>query len=240
MNLILFDAEETDKPIPLQDERAQHILNLLKLKPGDRLRVGLLNGPKGCAFFRRAGSDGLILDFTWEEQVEPPPDPLTLIIGLSRPHTNQKILQQAAAIGVRRMLFVRTELGEGSYAASKLWVSGEYKRHLILGAQQARSTHIPVVEFGTPLWIAMHLVEDISQKIVLHHDEGAPRLTRINILKDESIVLAIGAERGWTENEMAMFRRNGFSPAMIGDRVLRTETAVVAALTLVKAAIGAW
>ncbi|MBN1560273.1 16S rRNA (uracil(1498)-N(3))-methyltransferase [candidate division KSB1 bacterium] len=240
MNLILFDEKEIDKPLPLQDERAQHILNLLKLKSGDRLRVGLLNGPKGCALFRRTSSEGLVLDFTWDERVEPPPEPITLIIGLSRPHTNQKILQQASAIGVKRMLFVRTELGEGSYAASKLWTSGEYRRHLILGAQQARSTYIPVVEFGTPLWIAMHLVEDIPQKIVLHHDEGASRLTQMNIVNDKAIVLAIGAERGWTETEMAMFHRNKFSPATIGDRVLRTETAVVAALTLVKAAIGAW
>jgi len=54
------------------------------------------------------------------------------------------------------------------------------------------------------------------------------------------IVLAIGSERGWTDKELELFRQSHFRTAGMGTRVLRTETAVVSALALVKAAIGAW
>ena len=240
MNLILFEQSEIEHPLPITDERAQHILNILKLHPGDQLRVGLVNGPKGSAIFRSQTNTSLSFDFQWDDHEEAPPDPITLIIGLSRPHTNQKILQQAAAMGVKRVLFVRTETGEGSYAASKLWSTGEYKRHLLLGAQQARSTRIPVVEYGSPLWIAMHLVEDIPQKIALHNSDTASSFAGLTFDRDHGIVLAIGAERGWSDKEIALLQRNGFKLARFGDRILRTETAVVSALALTKAAMGAW
>ena len=240
MNLILFEKHELDLPLPLKDERAKHILNILKTKVGDTLQVGLINGPKGTAVLKSQNDYGLEFDFVWRIDEELPLDNITLIIGLSRPHTSQKILQQATTLGVKKMLFVRTELGEGSYAASTLWSTGEYKQHLVHGAQQAGSTRIPRVEYGSPLWIAMHLVEDVPQKIALHNGEGVSPLTQLPLDREQDIVLAIGSERGWTEKEIAMLQRNGFTLASMGDRILRTETAVVAGVTLLKARRGAW
>ncbi len=240
MNLILFEKEELDHPLPLEDERARHILNILNAEIGDDFQVGLLNGPKGNAFLRKRSQDGLEFDFIWQETDEPPLDSITLIVGLSRPQTSQKILQQATTLGVRKMLFVRTELGEGSYAASKLWTTGEYKQHLIHGAQQAGSTRIPKVEYGSPLWIAMHLVEDIPQKIALHNRADVGLRAQLPVDRAKEVVLAIGSERGWTAKEVAMLQRNGFTLASMGERVLRSETAVVAGLALLKAARGIW
>ncbi len=240
MNLILFDKDELDTPLPLKDERAQHILTVLNATIGDSIYVGLINGPKGTAVLTSKSADGLSFDFVWEGKVEPPLDGLTLIVGLTRPHTSQKILQQATSLGVKKMLFVRTELGEGSYAASTLWSTGEYKQHLIHGAQQAGCTRIPKVEYGSPLWIALHLVEDIPQKIALHNGEDVAPLTQLPVERHKEVVLAIGSERGWTEKEVAMLQRNGFTLASMGDRILRTETAVVSGVTLLKARRGVW
>lgn len=240
MNLVLFEEHEIDAPLALTDERAQHILNVLNAQVGDRVSVGLVNGPRGSALLKSQTEDGLVLEFSWDEKVEAPLDSITLIVGLARPHTNQKILQQATSLGVKKMLFVRTELGEGSYAASKLWSTGEYKKHLIHGAQQAGCTRIPKVEYGSPLWIAMHLVEDIPQKIALHNGDGITPLTQLPLDREQDIVLAIGSERGWTEKEVAMLQRNGFTLAAMGDRILRTETAVVAGITLLKTKRGVW
>lgn len=240
MNLILFEKEELDHPLSLKDERAQHILNILKADVGDVLQVGVLNGARGTARLRGQSDDGLEFDFTWQKEDEPPLDAITLIVGLSRPPTCRKILQQATTLGVQKMLFVRTELGEDSYAASKLWSTGEYKQHLFHGAQQAGSTRIPRVEYGSPLWIAMHLVEDVPQKIALHNAEDVDPFTRLPVDRGKEIVLAIGSERGWSDNEIGILKRNGFVLASMGDRILRAETAVVSGLTLLKAKRGVW
>jgi RsmE family RNA methyltransferase len=240
MNLILFEKQELDFPLALKDERAKHILNVLKAGIGDTLQVGLINGPTGTAVLKKHTDHGLEFEFTWRDDEEPPLDNITLVVGLSRPHTSQKILQQATTLGVKKMLFIRTELGEGSYASSKLWSTGEYKQHLLHGAQQAGSTHLPRVEYGSPLWIALHLVEDIPQKIALHNGEDVAPFTQLPVQRDKEVVLAIGSERGWTDKEIAMLQRNGFTLASMGKRILRTETAVVSGLTLLKAKRGVW
>ena len=51
-------------------------------------------------------------------------------------------------------------------------------------------------------------------------------------------VLAFGPERGWSDRDRAMLRANDFALVHLGTRVLRTETAVVAAIALVKARLG--
>lgn len=237
MNLILFQENELERPLPLTDERAKHIIKVLKLETGDSLKVGLLNRSKGTATITSRTSEGFLFDFQWDDE-EPAPDPITLIVGLSRPPTMRKVLYQATTMGVRKIIFVQTELGERSYASSKLWTTGDYKRHLFDGAQQAGSTRIPKVEYGAPLWIAMHLVEEVGQKIVFHTSDTI--LNRMTLESDNEIVLAIGSERGWTDNELEIFQQNNFTIAGMGDRILRTETAVVSALALIKAGMGAW
>ena len=91
-----------------------------------------------------------MLDFTPERE-SPPLDPITLIVGLPRPQTAKKVLQEATAMGVQRIHFVRSDLGERSYAHSPLWKQGEYRRHLIDGAQQAVSTRLPAITVAQKL-----------------------------------------------------------------------------------------
>ena len=55
-----------------------------------------------------------------------------------------------------------------------------------------------------------------------------------------AVVLAVGSERGWTAAERDVLRRDGFVLAGLGRRVLRTETAAIAALALAKSAMGLW
>ncbi|MBP7483295.1 MAG: RsmE family RNA methyltransferase, partial [Lacunisphaera sp.] len=59
-----------------------------------------------------------------------------------------------------------------------------------------------------------------------------------NLLGYKSAVLALGAERGWSAAERTLLRASGFTFTHLGERVLRTETACIAALTLLKAKLG--
>jgi RsmE family RNA methyltransferase len=52
------------------------------------------------------------------------------------------------------------------------------------------------------------------------------------------VVLAFGAERGWSAAERALLRESGFTFAHLGERVLRTETACLVAITLIRAKLG--
>jgi RsmE family RNA methyltransferase len=240
LNLILFEPSETQQPLARDDPRAVHILDVLRRQIGDSCDVGLIDGPRGKAQLLEISETGLQLAFTWSL---PPPalDPIRLIVGLARPQTARKILQDTTTIGVAEICFVRTERSEPSYAQSTLWRSGEWRRHLIAGAEQAFATQLPAVRWDQSL---LEAIEEKSRarRVALDNYESTTSLLAYSLSGDVKknnapIDLAIGGERGWSSSERAALRDHGFTFAHLGERVLRTETAVVAGLSILKAAI---
>ncbi len=245
MNLILFQRAELSSDatpavtLPLSDPRAEHLTKTLRRQLGDTADVGLLNGPRGKATLAALTATHLTLTFTWTE-TPPPPDPITLIIGLPRPQTARKILQEATTLGVAALHFVTTERGEASYAQSTLWHSGEYHRHLITGAEQAFCTRIPEVTHGQSLAHTIAALPATSTRLALDNYEAPAHLAAASSHLRTSppshpLALALGPERGWTSAERNLLRVSDFQLAHLGPRVLRLETAVVAALAIVKA-----
>lgn len=230
MNIILFDKHEIDGPFRRDDPRVEHVLNVLRREVGDSTDVGLVDGPRGKAILKSLDEDEVVFDFTWTE--EPPALlPIDLIVGLSRPQTCRKILQEATTLGVRNILFATTERAEPSYASSKLWTTDEWERLVRAGVEQAFSTRFPAVKFGVSISDCIESTNSTAVRICLDNYEATTSL-RDACSQSQSVVLAVGSERGWTENERELFRQNGFALAHLGDRPLRTETAVVASVSI--------
>lgn len=242
MNLILFQPDEIPKPLPRSDQRALHVLDVLRRGNGDTFDVGIVDGPRGKATLVDVGRDALTFTFTWG--LPPPPlDPITLIVGLPRPQTARKILQDATAVGVSSIHFVLTEKTEPSYAQSTLWSSGEWRRHLMAGAEQAFCTRLPAVTWNRTLPACLAGLSHTAGRVALDNYEGVTPLlgysvSGYNPASLPEMALAIGGERGWSDDERHALRQQGFTLAHLGERVLRTETAVVAALAILKAKLG--
>jgi len=236
MNLVLFTSAETARPLPLIDSRAVHLLSVLKRQPGDSFDAGLINGPRGRGTLLAIEAESLTFSFVWDAP-PPPPEPVTLIIGLPRPQTARDILRDATTLGVTAMHFVLTEKGERNYAHSSLWTTDEWHRHLITGASQAFATQIPKITHGHPLTETLATLPATAHRLALDNYEAAAPLARVRLLSpDTHVVLALGPERGWSAADRAMLHKHDFALVHLGPRVLRCETAVVAALTLVRAA----
>ncbi len=241
MNLVLFETNELEAPLAVSDRRAQHILEVLHRKVGDTFDAGVINGSRGRGTVTQITATAL--SFAFDPVLPPtPPAPITMIIGLPRPQTARDILRDATTLGVEALHFVRTEKGEPNYRQSTLWSSGEWRRHALAGAEQAFDTHLPVVTHGTPLNAAIAQSigtnTDATVKIALDNYEAAGPLSAVTIRPDSRVIIAIGSERGWSAAERDLLRGNEFTVAHLGSRVLRAETAVVAALTLVRGKLG--
>jgi RsmE family RNA methyltransferase len=139
---------------------------------------------------------------------------------------------------VAALHFVRTDKGEASYADSTLWSSGEWQECVIRGAAQAFCTRLPEVTHGLTLAEAVTRVPAAAARLALDNYEGTAALSEINLSGRPSAALALGAERGWSDAERGWLRSRGFALVHLGPRVLRTETACIAALTLLKARLG--
>jgi 16S rRNA (uracil1498-N3)-methyltransferase len=232
VNLILLEADEADGHLAASDPRAVHLLRVLRRKEGDRFDAGIVDGPRGKGTIVAIGPDGI--QFRFEPVAEPPAlDPIHLVVALQRPQTARKVLGEATALGVSSIRFFQSEKGEPDYASSTLWSTPEWRRHLMDGAAQAFDTRIPQVSHARSLAEAVAALPAGCSGIGLDNYEGTRRLTAG--LANAALALAFGPERGWSASERTQLRAAGFELAHLGTRVLRTETAVVAALAIVKA-----
>jgi len=233
VNLILFEPGEIDSPLLRTDPRAVHLVRVLKRKAGDLFDAGIVDGPRGKGTIAFIGPESLFLRFAPATQPEPA-DPVHLVVALPRPQTARKILNEAASLGVSTMRFFRSEKGEPGYASSTLWSSGEWRRHLLDGAAQAFDTRLPGIFHDATLADSVAALPAGCARIALDNYEATRRLSASAA---RPVALAFGPERGWSGAERDLLRATGFGIAHLGARVLRTETAVVAALAILKAAV---
>jgi len=237
VNLILFDRDELERPLACSDRRAIHIRDVLRRTNGKPFDAGVVDGPRGKGHVRENRGSDLVLEFTW--YAEPSPlSPVRLILALPRPQTARDILRDATTLGVARIDFVLSERTDPNYSQSSLWREREWRRHLILGAEQAFCTRLPEISHGESLSTRLDQLSHEGTRLALDNYEAAASLAG-ELRPAASITIAIGPERGWSSGDRNLLRAHDFQFVHLGARVLRAETACIAALTLVLAKIGA-
>ena len=142
MNIVLFDSEEINRPLPVKDERASHIIKVLHKKSGESFDAGIINGSAGTAEILSIDDGFINFKFTPLSDGKPL-YLLTLIVGFPRPIQLKRLFRDAAGLGVERIWLCGTELGEKSYMDSNIVERGAAFKALLDGTAQAKSTHIP-------------------------------------------------------------------------------------------------
>jgi RsmE family RNA methyltransferase len=212
--------------------RAAHIRDILGAEPGRELRVGLLEGPMGRGVVVSCGADECLLDCAFDDA--PPPRPaVDLVLAIPRPKSLRKLLPEVAAMGVDRIVLLRTWRVAKPFLTQSALDPAEYRPLLHEGMMQGRTTREPCVSVE-PLF--KPFVEDRlpafaagAQGLVAHPGAGATLASR-RIGAADRVVLAIGPEGGFLPYEVDAFGAAGFTAVSIGDRTLRVETACVAIL----------
>lgn len=223
MNIILL--KENELHLAYNDERAQHMRKVLHMNVGDSVKVGIINGMKGMATILSSSEEGIDLEFNPEEDGSAL-YPLTMIIAQVRPICMKRILREAVSLGVGKLILPVSDLGEKSYLNSSLYTEGEYKDILIDGAMQAGETGVSECILTGSLEEAIREAGE-GELLLLDNVIGAKPLSSLD-LQGKKVVLAIGPERGWSTRERQLFVDAGFSPCLLGSRILRTETAASA------------
>lgn len=243
---MLIDKAVGEAVLPYDDPRARHVRIVLKMAAGNHFDVGAENGPRGKATIVSDDERGMALSFKWDKNNPPPPIPVILAVGLSRPQTMRKILRAAPEFGVENIVVAKCLRSEAGYAGSSLWKDGEWRQILHDGAEQSFTTHIPEVEHFSSIKAAIEKLArkyDADNLLALDNYEATIALSSwkpADNLLTQRTILFVGPERGWEDSERDALRNSGCALAHLGPRVLRTETAVVAGLSLVASKIGAW
>lgn len=240
MNLVLVERSElaSGTEVTLDDGRASHLLDVLRVTPGQTVRVGVIDGSLGSATVIRVADRSVTLACRF---AGPPPLPdVDLLLALPRPKVMRRLWAQLAALGVRRIVLTNAGRVERSYFDTHVLTPGCYRPLLIEGLQQARDTHLPLVTVHRQF---RKLVEEELDDLIgpaariMAHPSAAVRVRDAAAAAGSRVLLAVGPEGGWNDFELGLMAARGFQRASAGMRTLRSDTACIALLALVSDAI---
>ncbi|GAB5477733.1 MAG: 16S rRNA (uracil(1498)-N(3))-methyltransferase [Marinobacter nauticus] len=227
----------TDSPLAvgsqcqLDDNAANHVGRVLRMQAGQALLLFNGDGQDYRATITEAGKKHVQVAVT-EAGKNETESPLRVVLAqtLSKGDRMDYAVQKAVEMGVSEIVPLTTERCDVKLKGDR---EDKRLRHwqqvAISAAEQCGRARVPDIQpvMTVQQWLEHARACDL--RLVLHH-----RTERsLNTLeKPSSIALMIGPEGGLTAEEIALAEDNGFLPVALGPRVLRTETAPVAAIAL--------
>jgi len=165
--------------------------------------------------------------------------PVTLVISVFKFDRMEWVIEKATELGAAALAPVIAQRTEKHLAQAAEKRAERWRRIAHEAAQQSRRSDVPLIH--QPVSLSEHVrAASNSTRIVLAEQERAMTLRKsideaVQAAGDEmpSLEIAIGPEGGWAPAEEALFDANGWRAVTLGPRILRAETAAIAALAVV-------
>jgi len=222
--------------VPLTRDQAHYLFGVMRLGPGDG--VLLFNGQDGewRATIAEAGKRGGNLTPEHQSAQQANPPDLWLLFAPIKKARTDFIVEKAAEMGAAHILPVQTE-----FTNAERIRRDRLQAHAVEAAEQCGGTYVPEVAELQPL--SRLLADWPAERHLMFCDEalagGACALPRD--LAGAPWAILIGPEGGFSPAERARLGALSFAhPVALGPRILRADTAAVAALTVWQQALGDW
>jgi len=241
MNRIAFEKGEiVDGVAVISGPRADHILNVLHGETGDRLKTCELDGYTGTGEITAIEGSQVILRLVHDKpSLQPWCD---LILAPPRPRVMKRLLPQLAAMGVGGIYLVGAKKVEKDFWGATLLKEENYRPLLVDGLMQSGTSIVPRLEMRRNFrrFVCDELDSAFpgssGRRIVAHpYAKGlSGSLPEAKPCAGTAgggrILLAVGPEGGWTDEEVELLELRGFARYSLGARILRTDTATIALL----------
>lgn len=230
MNILLTyrdDRINNSDIVRITGRRFDHIVKVIKPEVGDKLRCGELGGQLGIGKITKISSEYLELRTTLTED-PPQKNKIKLVLALPRPKYLRRIIQSVTSLGVEEIFLINSERVEKSYWDSLVLAEDMLKEQLILGLEQSGDTILPKISlkrfFKPFIEDELELLSRQTLKVLAHPGSEMPCPSGC----EGKVTLAMGPEGGFIPYEVESFIGAGFETVNLGDRILKTETAVPA------------
>jgi 16S rRNA (uracil1498-N3)-methyltransferase len=213
----------------LTGDQAIHLARVLRAEPGqiyDIVAGGFLHRAE---ITRVAESEVL---FTLHEELEADAAlPLHLLLAIFKFDHFEWAIEKATELGVARITPVLARRTEKHLAQAAVKRVERWRRIALEASKQSRRTEIPAI--GDPIALKLALDQETAgSRILLSETEQTTSLATALQSPAESVALAIGPEGGWTPEEMTLFTTHEWRHVTLGPRILRAETAAIAAIAI--------
>lgn len=226
--------------VPLERAQINYLVNVLRLRPGAEVRV--FNGRDGewRATLADESRKEWRLDISVQIRPQPPPSDLHLLFVPLRQARFDYMVEKAVEMGVGRLRPIFSQHGQVTRLKADRMAA-----HVVEAAEQCGILAVPAIDSPR------HLValvdgwpEEDADRRILFCDEQHATCNPSSILsriEPSPLAVLIGPEGGFSDSERRLLRSKPFVTGLpLGPRILRADTAAVAALALVQALLGDW
>lgn len=214
----------------LTGDQAVHLARVLRAEPGQIYDV------VAGGFLHRAEITRVTeteVAFTLHEELEANAAlPLHLLLAVFKFDHFEWAVEKATELGVGTITPILARRTEKHLAQAAVKRVERWRRIALEAAKQSRRTDIPAI--GDPVLLKIALEQETAAtRILLSETEQEVSLTSaLQSLDKRELAMAIGPEGGWTPEEMALFTQHEWRHVTLGPRILRAETAAIAAIAI--------
>lgn len=224
-----------------------HLVNVVRLRKGDEITV--LDGVGGVykVVLTSCGPDVAVGEIRTRQQAQPPLVEVTLLVGLPKTSKMDMIVQKATELGAHKVVPVLCQHTVPRLSAErKQQRVTRWRQIAIEASKQSRRQFFPVVSdvlhFDEALKLSLQSQADLklifAASVPLAACQCSMASNRLkDVLKQNSearkVDIFIGPEGGFADNEVQRALSAGAKPVSLGSNILRTETAAIAALSIV-------
>ncbi len=230
----------------MRGEAAHHLGRVLRAEPGQFYELS--DGSSvWLARTVEIGRDAVEFALIERLPVVLPPLRITLLLAIVKFDRFEWAIEKATELGADDIVPLAAERSEKGLVAAAAKRAERWKKILVESAQQSRRLRVPALHDAAKPQAAFHAT-DAQVRVLLSERAGARPMR--DLLEPASpaqqegetlnLAIAVGPEGGWTDAEFAAAAGSGFAEAALGINILRTETAVCAALAAAQYAFGAF
>jgi 16S rRNA (uracil1498-N3)-methyltransferase len=218
----------------LSPDQAHHLRDVLRLRAGDE--VELFDG-EGLGFTGKIECHGAEIRIGTLRKLDPPEEQNRLFVlaaALIKPDRFEWMLQKGTELGVDQFIPLETHFTAVRIPAARLEGRLErWQRIVQEAAKQSRRLTVPTIQrpMGWNAFLASP--EQANCVCFMLYEKGSERLqTKLPV--SDRIVLCVGPEGGWNPEEARQAAGAGFRLVSMGSRILRAETAALAAVSILQ------
>jgi len=217
----------------LTGEHADHLIRVLRVRVGEEFDIA--TGPVVRRGRVAEISDGRV-EFELSEEVSPGAATamqIALLLAIFKFDRMEWAIEKCTELGVARILPVICQRTDAHLATASGRRTERWRRIAFQASEQSRRASPP--EISDPVKFADAIKIPGALRIALLESERQVRLRDIlsPAFALAQVMLAVGPEGGWTENEVQLFHAAGWVSASLGETILRAETAAIAATSIV-------
>lgn len=229
-----FFTENFNETTWVTGEDAVHITRSLRMSVGESITLCDSNGVEHICKIERICDDGVFVrEMSQEERQNEPSVSVTLFAALTKGDKFENMIQKAVELGVHTIVPVLTERcisrPDEKNAVKK---QQRYQKIAFQAAMQSHRNIVPKVESVCSIKQAAEKLSGFDTAILFYEGGGKP-LSKVLANGEKSIAVFTGPEGGFGENEVSLLTQSGAVCTTLGKRILRAETAPLAALSII-------